>query len=239
MEKPLGPKLLWQPGVWWVIRTSFFSNISTLKDGPEKLGVREFYHRYSIVGKERLGEKEAWVIDIGAMHVPPEFPNDQGDKYLWRVYLNTQNFTLQKIVSCTRDGDFLVTGDHCTTDTIEMHMGNPAVVTRFLQLTPLEFPRLPAGVNPGLLDEDEKELDFKDESSFQEFKQTIISARQTVDKQQAATWYITLGNKENGISTFFWIPGLPWWKEWRHVSVDRRSSGMFKAELVEWGTNPR
>lgn len=234
----LGPGRLWHPGVWWTIRSSFFSSVSRIpEDAWEKLGVTDYYHRYTVVKKERLGSEDVWIVDINAMNVPEEFPNDQGDKYLWRVYLSAKNFTLRKIISSTRQGNYLVTGDQVKNDTIDFRLGKPAVVTRLVALTPLEFPRLPASVNPLLLEEEEKELDFKNELSLQQYKETVIAAIQQTGKQQVPVWYITLANQDNGISTHYWVPGLPWWKEWRHVSSDRQSSGMFKAELVEWGIN--
>jgi hypothetical protein len=235
VEKPLGPKLIWQTGTWWIVQTSFFRNISRIKDGPEKLGVIDYFHRYTVVKKKQLGSEEVWIVDINAMNVPKEFPNDQGDKYLWRVYLSAQNFTLRKIISSTREGNYLVTGNQVKNDTIDFRLGNPAVVTRLVALTPLEFPRLPVGSNPLLLEEKEKESDFTNELSFQKYKETIIAAFQQIGKQQIPVWYITLANKDNGISTHYWVPGLPWWKEWRHDSLERKTGEMFKAELVEWG----
>jgi hypothetical protein len=97
------------------------------------------------------------------------------------------------------------------------------------------LPRLPAGANPLFLEEEEKELDFKNELSLQKYKETVIAAIQQTGKQQVPVWYITLANQDNGISTHYWVPGLPWWKEWRHVSPERKTGEMFKAELVEWG----
>ena len=70
MENILGPRMMWQQGTWWIIRTSIIDNISPYKDGPEKLGVTEYFHRYKVIGRESIGQRHVWIVDVNAVNVP-------------------------------------------------------------------------------------------------------------------------------------------------------------------------
>lgn len=224
-------------GNWWIIETHIIEDISETESGQEKLGDKVYYHMYKIVGQQNINGKQTWVIDIKASKVPLEFANDHDDNYLWQLFVNKEDFTLVRFKKATRSRRYLVTGQDVHRLTFDFSKGNPVVI-QDLALTPLDIPLLPhRGQFPRFLNEEEKEFSFIDERTYQKFVQYIVAIRENVNGNPTNVLYVTLYNKDLGVRTQKWVPGLPWWQEWRCTTTGRFIDGtMWYAKLIEWGS---
>lgn len=227
-------------GDWWVVRTHNIVDVSGVEHGPEKLEDMVYYHVYEVVSEQNINGKETWMIDVKATRIPRGFANDHGDNYLWRMYINKKDCTLVQLDTAIRGHEYLVTGERVKTRTYSFSGGNP-VVGPIMALTPLDIPRLPQEGNfPIFLSEDEKEYVFRDERSNREYVQYIVALQEDIGNKTATVLYVTLYNEVLGmIITQKWVPGLPWWQEWRRVTVERLDSGIWSAELIEWGSGKK
>ena len=222
-------------GDWWVVETHIIEDISDIEHGPEILGDKIYYHKYEVVGEAEIDATDVWLIDIKAENIPPEFANDHGNHYLWRLFLDKKNITLVRFEESVRSQRYLVSDSNVIQGRYDYKKGNP-VVMQIPSLTPLYIPRLPHKEEfPRFLEEDEKEFEFVDERTNQEFVQYIVAIEEKIKDQSTIALYITLYNEELGIQTQKWVPGLPWWQEWRCSRTDRFSNGMWYAKLIEWG----
>ena len=226
----------WEIGDWWIVETTFIVSTSELAHGPEKMGILRYYHKYEVVKQERIGEKETWVVDVKAARVPSEEPNDHGDEYLWRLHLNKKDLSLVQMAWKIRSGQYLVSGQEVMEGSAQFTAGNPVIADPVPVLTPLDIPKLPSGEFPRFLSEQEKELQFSDEKIHREFVQYIVAVEETVDNKPQNVLYVTIYNEDVGIRTQRWVPGLPWWQEWRYATSNRFTDGMWYAKLIEWGS---
>jgi hypothetical protein len=223
-------------GDWWIIETRFVEDMSEVEHGPEKLGVQIYSHKYEVIGEDTLNGEATWIIEIKAYDIPRETKNDHGDHFLWQLYLNKANFTLTRLNIATRSGRFLVSGSKIKRDSFDFKENKPISI-QLPKLTPLDFPRLPSGGDfPRYLSEDEKEFHFVDDWSRQNFVQYIVAIEGNLNGKRTNNLYVTLYNPSLGVITQKWVPGLPWWQEWRYATTERFIQGMWYAKLINWGS---
>jgi hypothetical protein len=226
----------WNKGKWWIIETTHVVNTSNMRHGPEQLGLRCFYHIFEIVGEQSIEGRDTWLVDVKATRVPPAISNDHGNEYLWRLYLDKEDLSLARLMINTRSGAYLITGKEIIQRTFDFKKGNPVVIDHVPVLVPIDIPKLPHGGFPRFLSEEEKEFRFLDERNYQEFFQYIVAIKENVDEVPTTVLHVTLYNKDLGIRTQKWVPGLPWWQEWRYATSERFTNGMWYAKLIEWGS---
>jgi hypothetical protein len=226
----------WVIGDWWIIQTFIIEDISEIRHGPEKLGLISYSHLWEVVGREKINGKNTWVIDIKAINVPSEISNNHGTDYLWRLFLNSEDLTLVRIVMNIRSGRYLISGKELTNQKYDFMDGNPIVIDNIPVLTPIDIPKLPIGEFPRFLSEEEKELWFKDEESQQDIVQYIVDIEENINGKIMHVLYIKLYSLDIGIRIQKWVPGLPWWEEWHFETNERFTDGMLRAKLIQWGS---
>lgn len=236
MSSISNPVPSWEKGHWWIIETTHLVNTSNMRHGPEQLGLRCFYHIFEIVGEQTIKGSDTWIVDVKATRVPPEISNDHCNDYLWRLYLNKENLSLVRFMVNMRSGAYLITGKEIIQRTFDFKKGNPIIIDHLPVLTPIDIPKLPHGGFPRFLSEEEKELQFSDERNYQEFFQYIVAIKENINEVPTTVLHVTLYNKGLGIRTQKWVPGLPWWQEWRYITTERFTNGMWYAKLIKWGS---
>lgn len=224
----------WEIGDWWIIETCFIANISEKRHGPEKLGIKCFHHIYEVFAEQNINGKDVWVIDVKATKLPSEIANDHGNNHLWRLHLDKGNLSLIRFTMNIRSGGYLVTGKEVIHKVFDYKKSNPVIIGNVPVLTPIDIPLLPSGGFPRFLSEDEKELEFLDENNYQKYFQYITAIQERVNDKIINVLYVKLYNENLGVRTQRWVPGLPWWQEWRYATTERFTDGMWYAKLINW-----
>lgn len=217
----------------WFIESHFIEDMAQMPDVGEELKDIVFCHKYEVVSEQSIGDNKVWVIDIKAVHVPKDFPDDHGDNFLWQLYINQENFTLMKIKSSIRSRLFLVSGSEVESQTIDFINKEPAVLNSIILRTPIDIPKFPIGEFPRFLEYNEIVFSFLNEDTSTKCYQRMEIVEQMTDQTNLEMLYITLYGPAIGYRTQVWVAGLPWWKEWRKVSNDGDHRGLWYAKLIE------
>lgn len=229
----------WEKGTWWIIETHIVEDISEIDDGMERIGDEIYYHKYQVVGDEKINGKDAWIVDIKALRVPSEFPNDHGDNYLWRLYINKENFCLIRFETAVRSRRYLVTGQKVHRRTWNFSDDNPAVIASEVVLTPIDIPRLPSDEFPRWLSAEEKDFGFLNEDTSTKCWQHIDVIQENIDEKPTKVLYVTLSGASIGTRTQRWIPGPPCWQEWRRTREKGVIKGLWYAKMIDWSNKKK
>jgi hypothetical protein len=231
------PVPMFENGFWWITESHTLIYAAKLRTGPFPMADRLFYHKWQVVGEEKIHGDECWVVNIYAYDVPKTVKNDQGSEYLFRIHLRKSNLTLARFETNIRSGMYLVTGDKGEKIIEDYSKKNPSIVTLVPEILPLEFPIIPnTWFARGLLEQEKEKIFYDEKTNFKLIQryEPFYSNYTSVDELSKPVLIISLA-KEDGTTIFQkWVPGFPWWSEWQCFYRNGMIKDLWYSKTIDW-----
>lgn len=221
----------WHVGFWWITETHMLKDYQMIRSGRELLGDIVLYHKWIVEEKGLINGEECWLINIYPHELPETVDNNHGNEFLYSLALRTSDFTLKKIVSNTRYGDYYVSGQTSMRSELVFEESNPVAFNNVI--FPVDIPKLPNNRITQQSPWENGVITYKDERADDESSQTILRFNNGPKEIDAPAMHISLLFRDRLI-TQYWVSGYPWWAEARMINTDGTFSGVLYSKTIDW-----
>jgi len=243
-DTPAGPLPVWDEGDWWEIVSVLILERAMVEQSEQRgaAGVSqpkvfcEVRSRFVVRAQQKTETGFCDVIEIHPVGVPQCLRKDMPAGPLTKLWIRRATGTLARIEELQWS---IFAGEHRGKwDSSEFPQDAPVGETCCF-LCPADVPRLPASLNE-LIATSVNPLvqDYCSGMSSDRVKQIVHAHHDTVFGSLRGVVIVTLATKSL-LHSMTWIPGLPWWAEWRVVDPDGdlypANLGFIHARLVAFG----